>query len=166
MASWMFRNRNWQWLWLLLKLPHWMVTYPKGRSTNMSGGWNRPSEELRTMIIPWSLPTKLIQRGTDVKMNTEDSLWAEENGSPHLQDGCEHREGSRPSFLSGNVTDYMCSLSSIYACSSGVKNTSFSLNRIIREHATAQSLRQTHIWKQAHECLKSNSTSLSHNEKV
>lgn len=46
-------------------------------------------------------------------MNTEDSLRAEESGSPHLQDGCEEKEGSRPSFLSGNVTDYMHNLSSI-----------------------------------------------------
>lgn len=49
-------------------------------------------------------------------MNTEDSLRAEESGSPHLQDGCEEKEGSRPSFLSGNVTDYMHNLSSIYGC--------------------------------------------------
>lgn len=49
-------------------------------------------------------------------MNTEDSLRAEESESPHLQDGCEQKEGSRPSFLSGNVTDYIRSLSSIYGC--------------------------------------------------
>lgn len=64
--------------------------------------------------------TKSIHKGTDVKMNIEDSLRAKQSGSSHLQDGCEQREGSRFSFSSGNGTengiDSLFSLSSIYGC--------------------------------------------------
>lgn len=62
-----------------------------------------------------STPTKFINRRIDVKMNIEDSLRVEESGSPQLQDGCEHREGSRPSVYLG-MRHYLFSFGSIYGC--------------------------------------------------
>lgn len=55
-------------------------------------------------------------------MNIEDSLRVKESGSPHLQDGCEHREGSRPSFLCGNEPLLIQLQLSLWMCVAGVKS--------------------------------------------
>lgn len=118
----MFRNRNRQWLWLVLELPHWLWPTSKvERSTYSSEGWkvtfqNHLSQEQRASIIPWPRSHWIYTEGNWCSNEHEDNFRAEESGSSHLQDGYGQREGSRPSFLSENVIDYLFGLSSICGC--------------------------------------------------